>query len=232
MRGRREKVFGPGRAVPLDRKREAARIVAYARAWDRRRAPPAGAREAEPWGAPPWTSWAPCCGCFTMPAPAAASPATRRSPQRAAAPAPPSPRPSKLLGVPPVCSPGRTASPGSASVAVTCSAATTGAGGDLAGPTPMAQTQRGWSPSAFKSNGTDWNTATEIRILKAQSVERTEAQSIAWEMSRSRRGCGTATGSCCAEGHHDRPQLQIQRNKGVITAGRRGRPWPNGRSVR
>ena len=52
------------------------------------------AREAEPWGAPPWTSWAPCCGCFTMPAPAAASPATRRSPRRAAAPAPPSPRPS------------------------------------------------------------------------------------------------------------------------------------------
>ena len=34
MRGRREKVFGPGRAVPLDRNAKA-RISAYARAWDR-----------------------------------------------------------------------------------------------------------------------------------------------------------------------------------------------------
>src|SRR5215472_14032487 len=34
MRGRREKVFGPGRAVPLDRNAKA-RIAAYARAWDR-----------------------------------------------------------------------------------------------------------------------------------------------------------------------------------------------------
>jgi Helix-turn-helix domain len=34
MRGRREKVFGPGRAVPLDRNAKA-RITAYARAWDR-----------------------------------------------------------------------------------------------------------------------------------------------------------------------------------------------------
>jgi hypothetical protein len=33
-RGRREKVFGPGRAVPLDRNQKA-RIAAYARAWDR-----------------------------------------------------------------------------------------------------------------------------------------------------------------------------------------------------
>jgi helix-turn-helix protein len=32
---RREKVFGPGRAVPLDRNAKA-RITAYARAWDRR----------------------------------------------------------------------------------------------------------------------------------------------------------------------------------------------------
>ena len=72
MRGRREKVFGPGgRAVPLDRNAKA-RIAAYARAWDRRHRQPG--REAEPLGVPPWTSWAPYCGCFTMLAPAAASP--------------------------------------------------------------------------------------------------------------------------------------------------------------
>ena len=35
MRGSREKVFGPGRAVPLDRNANA-RIVAYARAWSAR----------------------------------------------------------------------------------------------------------------------------------------------------------------------------------------------------
>ena len=34
MRSRREKVFGPGRAVPLDRNAKA-RITAYARAWSR-----------------------------------------------------------------------------------------------------------------------------------------------------------------------------------------------------
>jgi hypothetical protein len=34
MKGRREKVFGPGRAVPLDRNAKA-RITAYAKAWDR-----------------------------------------------------------------------------------------------------------------------------------------------------------------------------------------------------
>jgi Helix-turn-helix domain len=34
MRARREKVFGPGRAVPLD-KNAKARITAYTRAWDR-----------------------------------------------------------------------------------------------------------------------------------------------------------------------------------------------------
>ena len=39
MKGRREKVFGPGRAVPLDRNAKA-RIVAYARAWDRRHRQP------------------------------------------------------------------------------------------------------------------------------------------------------------------------------------------------
>ena len=35
----REKVFGPGRAVPLDRNAKA-RIAAYARAWDRRHRQP------------------------------------------------------------------------------------------------------------------------------------------------------------------------------------------------
>ena len=34
MRTHREKVFGPGRAVPLDRNAKA-RIAAYSRAWDR-----------------------------------------------------------------------------------------------------------------------------------------------------------------------------------------------------
>ena len=36
---RREKVFGPGRAVPLDRNAKA-RIAAYARAWSRLHAQP------------------------------------------------------------------------------------------------------------------------------------------------------------------------------------------------
>jgi Helix-turn-helix domain len=36
MRSRREKVFGPGRSVPLDRNAKA-RIMAYARAWGARR---------------------------------------------------------------------------------------------------------------------------------------------------------------------------------------------------
>ena len=39
MRGRREKVFGPGRTMPLDRNQKA-RITAYARAWDRRHRQP------------------------------------------------------------------------------------------------------------------------------------------------------------------------------------------------
>jgi hypothetical protein len=34
MRSRREKVFGPGRAVPLDRNAKC-RLSAYVRAWDR-----------------------------------------------------------------------------------------------------------------------------------------------------------------------------------------------------
>ena len=43
MRGRREKVFGPGRAVPLDGNAKA-RIAAYARAWSARTASPASTR--------------------------------------------------------------------------------------------------------------------------------------------------------------------------------------------
>jgi hypothetical protein len=39
IRGRREKVFGPGRAVPLDRNAKA-RILAYARAWTARHRQP------------------------------------------------------------------------------------------------------------------------------------------------------------------------------------------------
>jgi hypothetical protein len=39
MRGRREKVFGPGRAVPLDRNAKC-RIMAYARAWSARNRQP------------------------------------------------------------------------------------------------------------------------------------------------------------------------------------------------
>ena len=39
MRGQREKVFGPGRAVPLDRNAKV-RIAAYARAWTARHRQP------------------------------------------------------------------------------------------------------------------------------------------------------------------------------------------------
>ena len=39
MRHRREKVFGPGRQIPLDRNAKA-RVQAYARAWDRRHRQP------------------------------------------------------------------------------------------------------------------------------------------------------------------------------------------------
>jgi hypothetical protein len=39
LRGRRDKVFGPGRAVPLDRNAKA-RIMAYARAWTARQRQP------------------------------------------------------------------------------------------------------------------------------------------------------------------------------------------------
>ena len=80
MRSRREKVFGPGRAVPLDGNAKA-RIQAYARAWSGRNRQPGQHKgpitrafldvlEALLWG-------------FHNAAPAAASPATRRSPTEA-----------------------------------------------------------------------------------------------------------------------------------------------------
>ena len=127
MRSRgRVKVFGPGSAVPLDRNAKA-RIVAYARAWDRRHRQPGqrggalGRAALDVLGALLWV--------FHNAWPGQAFPSYETiAAKKAAAPAPPSPRLSKPWSSP-VCSPGRTASPGSASVAVICSAATTGAGG-------------------------------------------------------------------------------------------------------
>jgi hypothetical protein len=54
IRPRREKVFGPGRAVPLDRNAKA-RIMAYARAWGARHRRP-GHNTAARSPAPSWTS--------------------------------------------------------------------------------------------------------------------------------------------------------------------------------
>ena len=58
LRRRREKVFGPGHAVPLDRNAKA-RIAAYAKAWDRqhrlpgqKRPGPGPRRPGRPTGAP------------------------------------------------------------------------------------------------------------------------------------------------------------------------------------
>ena len=62
MRGRREKVFGPGRAVPLDRNAKA-RIAAYAKAWSARNSSHASTRARSP--APSWRSWRRCCGAST-----------------------------------------------------------------------------------------------------------------------------------------------------------------------
>jgi hypothetical protein len=47
MRSRREKMFGPGRAVPLDRNAKA-RIMAYAKAWGARHRQPGQHRVCEP----------------------------------------------------------------------------------------------------------------------------------------------------------------------------------------
>ena len=64
-------MFGPGRAVPLDRNAKA-RIAAYSRAWDRLHRQPG--QRGGAWAVPPWTFWAPCCGCFTTPVRAACFP--------------------------------------------------------------------------------------------------------------------------------------------------------------
>jgi hypothetical protein len=53
LAARREKVFGAGRTVPLDRNQKA-RIQAYARAWSRLHAQPGNTAALLP--APSWTS--------------------------------------------------------------------------------------------------------------------------------------------------------------------------------
>jgi hypothetical protein len=73
LRRRREKVFGPGRAVPLDRNAKT-RIMAYARAWGARHRQPGQPAAQSP--APSWRSWRRWCGASTIPGPAAASQAT------------------------------------------------------------------------------------------------------------------------------------------------------------
>ena len=86
---RREKVFGPGRAVPLDRNAKV-RVMAYARAWSRRHAMPG--QPAAPSPAPSWTSWGRSCGVSATAAPASASRATCGLPRGPSAPARRSPR--------------------------------------------------------------------------------------------------------------------------------------------
>ena len=56
IRRRREKVFGPGRAMPLDRNAKA-RILAYAKAWSASRA---STKARSP--APSWRYWRHCYG--------------------------------------------------------------------------------------------------------------------------------------------------------------------------
>ena len=81
MGARREKVFGPGRAVPLDRNAKC-RIAAYARAWSARQ-PPAAANTRARSPAPSWTSCRRCCGASTTAGTAAASRATSAIADRA-----------------------------------------------------------------------------------------------------------------------------------------------------
>ena len=57
---RREKAFGPGRAVPLDRNAKAC-IAAYVRAWSARTASRANANAATRSPVPSWTCWRRCC---------------------------------------------------------------------------------------------------------------------------------------------------------------------------
>ena len=58
----REKVFGPGRAVPLDRNAKA-RIAAYARAWSARNRQQRSTKDRSPGHS--WKSWKRCCGDST-----------------------------------------------------------------------------------------------------------------------------------------------------------------------
>ena len=91
MRGRREKVFGPGRAVPLDRNAKA-RIAAYATRLERPEqaaAPAQGPDHPRLPGGPGGAA----VGLPQQPAPVSASRATRRSPPRRSAAAARSPRP-------------------------------------------------------------------------------------------------------------------------------------------
>ena len=68
---RREKVFGPGRAVPLDRNAKA-RILAYAKAWSaRNRQPRQRTRGRSP--GPSWRCWRRCYGASTTADPVSAS---------------------------------------------------------------------------------------------------------------------------------------------------------------
>jgi hypothetical protein len=72
---RREKVFGPGRAVPLDRNAKVG-VLAYARAWGARHKQPGQHAARSP--APSWKSWRRCYGASTTVRTAAASRATNR----------------------------------------------------------------------------------------------------------------------------------------------------------
>jgi hypothetical protein len=85
IRRRREKVFGPGRAVPLDRNAKA-RIMAYARAWGARHAQP-GQHRGPRSPAPSSRSWRRCYGASTTAGAGAAFRPTKRSPPRPTAPA-------------------------------------------------------------------------------------------------------------------------------------------------
>ena len=71
MKARREKVFGPGRAVPLDRNAKA-RIAAYAQRLERPEQAAAPAQGADH-PRPSWRSWRRCCGASTTAGPVSAS---------------------------------------------------------------------------------------------------------------------------------------------------------------
>jgi hypothetical protein len=90
MKARREKVFGPGRAVPLDGNAKA-RIADYAKAWSARNKQPHQHKGRSP--APSWRSLRRCCVASTTAAPVPASRPTRRLPPRRSAIAAPWRRP-------------------------------------------------------------------------------------------------------------------------------------------